>query len=139
MCVCVCVCVYNTGASGSGGGALKALNTRRAGRRFGCSTVARARGTAGTKFSCFTTTKVRILTPEELPQLSMTMEASGRLPLNWTHGERGAGTQFTCFTSTQVQVLTLNWTRGERDAGMLIEAARQYLYFCMRKTSTLSM
>ena len=41
-------------------------------------------------FSCFTSTKVQILTPEEL-------------------GSEGAGdfsSQFTCFTSTKVQILT---------------------------------
>ena len=45
---------------------------------------------AGIQFTCFTSTKVQIPTPEEL----------------FAVGNYALGTQFTCFTSTKVQILT---------------------------------
>jgi hypothetical protein len=90
----------------------------------------------GTQFTCFTGTKVPILTPEELlePLHSIVISCDGqggqpswhvrtvsvrrhrsssspphtyRFEWNdWVGAPQGAGTPFTCFTGTQVQILT---------------------------------
>ena len=55
----------------------------------------------GAQFTCFTSTKVHILTAEELRG---SPPPRHRLGISRPRGP--AGTQFTCFTSTKVQVLT---------------------------------
>jgi hypothetical protein len=47
----------------------------------------------GTQFTCFTSTKVQILTPRSIPRYSVTV---------------------TCFTSTKVQILTPEELRARR-------------------------
>ena len=64
--------------------------------------------TQGTQFTCLTSTKVQILTPEEL---------------------RGSaqGTQFTCVTSTKVQILTRAELRGRACLHRLTRRLRDLL------------
>jgi hypothetical protein len=58
---------------------------------------------AGSQFTCFTGTKVQILT--QLPHTCRRCRASSwRLP-------PATGTQFTCFTGTKVQILTPEYVR----------------------------
>jgi hypothetical protein len=57
-------------------------------------------GVAGSQFTCFTSTKVQILTPEALcVAVTFGARVCGKETLP-------PGTQFTCFTSTKVQILT---------------------------------
>ena len=58
----------------------------------------------GTQFTCFTGTKVQIMTPEELQGLR------ARRIRRWSLRRMRlicSGEQFTCFTSTKVQILSL--------------------------------
>jgi hypothetical protein len=48
----------------------------------------------GTQFTCFTSSKVQILTPEELGDRHSQRSSASASPC------------FTCFTSTEVQILT---------------------------------
>ena len=79
------------------------------------SAAARGASVAGAQFTCFTSTKVQILTPESCV-------AGGGRDARGAGGE-GAGTQFTCFTGTKVQILELACSRSRRRASRC-----QYLY-----------
>ncbi len=78
-----------------------------------------------THFTCVTSTKVQILTPEELLEALLHLGANPNIRTGLAGCPRGAqpgmgwtplfraGTQFTCFTSTPVQILaalSMGWT-----------------------------
>ena len=70
------------------------------------------------RFSCFTSTIVQILTPEELRVRGQVLRLLALLVQKYKYWHlkscvpKGSGTQFTCFASTQVQVLTPEELRG---------------------------
>jgi hypothetical protein len=61
----------------------------------------------GAHFTCFTSTKVQILTPKYF---------LARLKGLLIHAATAAKSQLTCFTSTKVQILTLNEAQGSTAA-----------------------
>jgi hypothetical protein len=62
-----------------------------------------ANGARGSQFTCFTSTEVQMLTPEELSADILSESAMSE----HANEKAAAGARFTCFTSTKVQILTL--------------------------------
>ena len=81
-----------------------------------------------THFTCFTSTKVQILTLEG-EELVARQCTDARLDTVWQ------GTQFTCFTGTKVQILTLRAVaRCACERVEYIEGIHIYIYICVRES-----